>query len=126
MANSMAWNFGNLLKEKTKGTQMTIEWPQPPGVTTAEESLAWTELGLRFVQAARGWENIGNEIEDKYRGDVQGLKAFVKDRGEFPGSEMDRVNAVFGDKSGRIEVLGPWARVDPADVFSNTHMQELS
>lgn len=42
-----AWNFRNLIY----GGKMTIEFRRGPGVTCAEDCLAWTELVVAFTQS---------------------------------------------------------------------------
>ncbi|OIW27625.1 hypothetical protein CONLIGDRAFT_716074 [Coniochaeta ligniaria NRRL 30616] len=96
-----AWNFKNL-SEKYQSTGVTIEWKQPPGVTTAEECLAWTEFAVSFVQAARYWAGIGAEIEDSYTPDVEGLQKFVLERGECRGRNMAYLEPIFVGKTGTV------------------------
>jgi hypothetical protein len=101
----VAWNFRNLLAASPgqKSTGTTIEWRQPPGISTAEECLVWTELVVAFVQAARAWPDIGEEIQS-YPAEVQGLQKFVLERGQCPGSNVEYLNPVFEGKSGKVTV----------------------
>ncbi|OIW25945.1 hypothetical protein CONLIGDRAFT_647676 [Coniochaeta ligniaria NRRL 30616] len=106
-----AWNFGNIAGFKDT-TKMTIEWRQLPGVTNSDECLGWTELALEFVQAARGWENIGVELAGQYSPDVDGLNKFVRDRGGYPARQMARMDEIFKGKSGQVKVVDELERVD--------------
>lgn len=95
-----AWNFKNL--EPSDGTGMTIEWRQPPGVTTAEEALAWAELALGFIQAARQ-----PRTRDRLREfglDVAGLKSFLESGIVTGVSDRRYFNVIFEGKSG---ITGP-------------------
>lgn len=110
------WNFGNLTGWKdTTGT--TIEWRQPPGVTTAAECLGWTELAVQFVQAARGWKDIGNVIGNLYQADVDGLKRFISDRGEYPGRDTSRMDDIFRGKFGRAGVVELDRRIGYTEAY---------
>lgn len=120
-----AWNFGNLLKLK-ETTGMTIEWRQMPGVTTADECLSWTELAVGFVQAARGWKDIGKELEGLYGRDVDGLKQFIKDRGGYPGRELSRTDGIFRGKSGRVRAVNYSQRIDPLEAFNEAANDKAS
>lgn len=106
-----AWNFGNLTGYPGT-TKVTVEWRQPPGVTTVGECLAWTELAVGFFQAARGWADIGTEIESLYGPDVDGLKRFMTDRGEYPGRDFSAMDDIFRGKSGSVKAAGFYERVD--------------
>jgi hypothetical protein len=80
----VAWNLRHLVTRGNgggKSTEKTIEWRQPPAVKNVRECLNWLATGLSFVQAARGWEDIGNEIKSKYSPDTEGLHAFLNERG---------------------------------------------
>ncbi|OIW34290.1 hypothetical protein CONLIGDRAFT_688027 [Coniochaeta ligniaria NRRL 30616] len=74
-----AWHFGNIFPGPSgmESTGKTIEWRQPPGVETADACLAWTELALNFIQAARK-PGMHNTI-DHYKPNVGGLRKFIKD-----------------------------------------------
>ncbi|KAB5566932.1 hypothetical protein GE09DRAFT_1056396 [Coniochaeta sp. 2T2.1] len=124
-----AWNFGNLTK-RPKTTGMTIEWRQPPGVTTAEQCLAWTELAVRFVQAARDWKDMavpstGVGLEMMYSRDVDGLKRFLQECGGYPGADEDRLNDIFSGKSGSEPVVDYDHRVDHSEEWDIEHPKEL-
>ena len=108
-----AWNFANLMPG-IDTTGATIEWRQPPGVTTVDDCLGWTELAVEFIHAAKGWRDIGTEVEGLYAGDVDGLKEFLGERGQYPGSDMGLLDGIFRGKAGRVSAATQ--RVDyPAD-----------
>lgn len=117
------WKFVNLLPANNsdilKSTGATIEWRQPPGVTTAAECFVWTEFVVAFVQAARYWSKIGEEISG-YAEDVEGLKKFVMDRGRYPGRNMAYLETVFEGKSGAVKVDKPkrpvWYQLEEFDA----------
>lgn len=111
-----AWNFGNLAGWPGT-TGATIEWRQPPGVTAAEECLAWTELALEFVQAARGWGDIGNEIASMYKADVDGFKRFIIDRGGYARRDVSGMDSIFRGRSGRVSVVDMDDRIDYPALF---------
>lgn len=112
-ADKIAWNFANLCG---RGTGKTIEWRQPPGVTTADECLAWTELAVAFVRAARDWKDIGLEMKTEYTSDVEGLKQFVKGRGrgaeDLGETGLHYLDLIFQDKSGRVSPVPTHMRID--------------
>jgi hypothetical protein len=121
----LAWNFGNLLGwEQTTGE--TIEWRQPPGVITAAECLAWSELAIEFIQAVKDWENIGEEVGRLYKGDVEGLRNFLDDRGIYPGRDSAVTNCIFQGKSGKVPVVTAESRVDYTAVYDNVHDADRS
>ncbi|OIW34293.1 hypothetical protein CONLIGDRAFT_675289 [Coniochaeta ligniaria NRRL 30616] len=104
-----SWNFRNLLGDKPgwKSTGATIEWRQPPGITTVEECLVWAEVAVTFVQAVRHWSSIGDEIHDVARGytaDVEGLRKAVFERGipMTPGSDVRYLDTAFKGRSGQV------------------------
>lgn len=81
-----AWNFDNLGPDQIG----TIEWRQPAAIKTAKGCIAWVELAVAFVNAARGGLNC-----TKFPGTVAGLKAFIE-----PGhGQMDSawVNSIFNE-----------------------------
>jgi hypothetical protein len=117
------WNFGNLTN-RPDTTGMTIEWRQPPAVRTADQCLGWTELAVEFVQAAREWENIGDEIGRSYSPDVEGLVMFMHDLGEYPGRDMTLMADIFRDKSGRVKVVDWESRVNYSDIHDEMDEQK--
>lgn len=68
-----AWNFENL----AEGKLGTIEWRQPCAMTTYSGCIAWIELAVTFVQAARKFQgNIST-----YPSTVSGLREFLFQNG---------------------------------------------
>lgn len=96
-----AWNFWNILGNGPSGesyTGKTIEWRQPPGVQNADDCVAWAELALNFIQAAR--EPGVHQVLELYVPTVEGLKAFV-DRGRVDSvTEWSCLEPLFVNKSG--------------------------
>jgi hypothetical protein len=108
-SNDYAWNFENILPPRIYGiysTGKTIEWHQPPGVTTAEECQAWAHFALVFIQLARSpgtHEDIRTHVRN-----VGDLKEFME-RGCAigTGQPLDRIFDGVPDAADEIPVL-PW------------------
>lgn len=91
------WNFQNMQEEDGINT---IEWRRPPGVSTIEECLVWSELCIDFLRSA-----CRNDIDIcGYGKDVAGLETFVRD-GMIPGTSEERfLVPIFSGKSGRLQL----------------------
>lgn len=99
-----AWNLKNL-EPRDGATGMTIEWRQHPGVTTAEEALAWAELALGFIQAARQ-PGAHDRLRELGR-DVAGLKRSVQSGLVAGVGDQRYYDVIFEGKSGAIDPVGP-------------------
>jgi len=87
-----AWNFANLLGI---GTEVTVEWRQPPGITTAEECLMWTELAVTFVHAALQPDSISAIRSLAYDDTVTGLQEFLLRGEQVSGGSRQYLNMAF-------------------------------
>lgn len=95
------WNFMHLSSVHGKGT---IEFRQPPGVTTAAECLQWMELAIDFIQSARRDEISIRKLYE-FEPTVQGLKKFCYE-GLTPGMSMQcYLDPIFDGKTGALEPL---------------------
>ena len=66
------WNFTSITRTTT------IEFRQGPGVTTADETLAWVEFVVTFVNAALKLEHYKyKELNERFTPAVDGLKSFL-------------------------------------------------
>jgi hypothetical protein len=91
------WNFLNLLNNN----MATIEFRRAPGVTDAEDCLAWVEFTVTFVEAS---VQYGATLADKHWGvvaNVQELKEFLG-RVTVSGGEPARLRDIFRGKSGAL------------------------
>jgi hypothetical protein len=96
-----AWNFMNLDQDHLKTG--TIEWRQPAAVTTERGCLAWVELAIAFVLAARR-----SDVDcTKYPGTVEGLKEFTSNGLVDGVSDVRYLNAVFSNKTGAAALATP-------------------
>jgi len=98
-----AWNFQNL--NRSKGT---VEFRQPPPVTTQYQCIGWVELTVGFVDSSR---IIDAEGLLDFSPDVEGLWEFVTYARELQYFELDCLNRIFKDKSGSIG----WTSVTAVD-----------
>ncbi|KKY33577.1 hypothetical protein UCDDA912_g06478 [Diaporthe ampelina] len=73
-----AWNFTNLSwnvqKQEVDGT---VEYRNPPYANNADTCLAWMELALTFVSAARKAAAHGTKIRQRFSRDLPGLREFL-------------------------------------------------
>lgn len=65
------WNFWNLIQESK-----TIEFRQPPACLTSDDTLAWTELFLNFIQAATLHGDL-HRLET-FAQHIGGLRSFLR------------------------------------------------
>ncbi|KAH9992557.1 hypothetical protein F4779DRAFT_609148 [Xylariaceae sp. FL0662B] len=92
-----AWNFDNLYF----GRKATIEFRRPPGVNNPDVCLAWMELTISFVQAARR-HSIGGMLS-KYSPDIAGLRRFVNGGLIMGISNSHLFDSIFQGKSGALQ-----------------------
>ena len=91
------WNFRNLIH----GGKMTIEFRRGPGVTTANDCLAWVELAVSFVRSARS-HGTTQQLQ-KYERSVKGLKDFIS-AASVPGMSLPTLmTPIFAGKEGLLE-----------------------
>ncbi|KAJ0116658.1 hypothetical protein J7T55_009808 [Diaporthe amygdali] len=96
-----AWNFMNLDQDHLKTG--TIEWRQPAAMTSQRGCLAWVELAIAFVLAARR-----ADVDcTKYPGTVEGLKEFTSNGLVDGVSDVRYLNAVFSNKTGAAALVTP-------------------
>lgn len=96
------WNFMNNYYSYGIGT---VEFRQPPGVTTAAGCLCWAELAINFVQSARRpqlYAELGC-----YPQTVQGLRHFCCDGMSAGESDSNFLDPLFEGKSGALKAR--WA-----------------
>lgn len=96
-----AWNLSNLrfgIEEPDFGNGRTVEWRQPPGVTTAEECCKWAELAVAFVQAAMRPDTAAVLKSGEYSDNFAGLKRFVVERGQVVGRDQKYLDMAFDVK----------------------------
>lgn len=135
----LIWNFGSLIPGGDHSTDYTIEWRMPPAVKIAEGCLAWTELALNFVQAARreGTHELF-ETDDPEDGEHEPEKPTVHDLRRFVEIGLDEevsdpryLEPIFRGKSGRCPPFGENLEIteveeeDPEDEVQSALLSEL-
>ncbi|KAK7736502.1 hypothetical protein SLS63_003480 [Diaporthe eres] len=102
MRKFMAWNFVNVFYSGWSDDGGTIEFRRPPGVTNPDACLAWMELAVHFIHAARELQGPGFRLDAQYTRDVAGLQQFIKDGLRGRGPKPTHLQSLFRGKSGRI------------------------
>ncbi|KAH8773418.1 hypothetical protein F5883DRAFT_641410 [Diaporthe sp. PMI_573] len=104
MRKFMAWNFDKVSYSRWSDDGGTIEFRRPPGVTNPDDGLAWMELALYFIQAARELQGRVSRLDAQYASDVAGLERFIHDGLSHACGTPKPTNlqSLFHGKSGRI------------------------
>lgn len=110
MRKFMAWNFVKVFSSGWSDKGGTIEFRRPPGVTNPDDCLAWMELAVHFIQAARELQGSGFRLGARYTRDVSGLRQFIHDGRPGRAPKPAYMQRLFSGKSGRIE---PMIHIDP-------------
>jgi hypothetical protein len=85
------WNFRSLFLSGT------LEFRKPPPCNTPEQSLAWAELAIGFVQASVQYGSL--ERLRSVPANVGGLRWFISKFGIKGANEPDRMQAIWADKN---------------------------
>jgi hypothetical protein len=102
MDRGYAWNFTNVTEQGRRSDfNKTIEWRQPPGVTSRDECLAWMELAVSFVQACRVLELDHYTLCQIYPSTVEGLRRFIEEGFVPHASDPRYLTPIFHGRSGR-------------------------
>lgn len=104
MRKFMAWNLVNVFYSGWSDDGGTIEFRRPPGVTNPDDCLAWMELAVCFVHAARELQDPGLCLDAQSVRDVAGLEQLRHDGlSHACGTPKPRyLQRLFHGKSGRI------------------------
>lgn len=102
MRKYMAWNFVNVFYSGWSDDGGTIEFRRPPGVTSPDDCLAWMELAVYFIHAARELQGPGFCLDARFARDVAGLERFIRDGLSHGTPRPTYLQRLFHGKSGRI------------------------
>lgn len=102
MRKFMAWNFVNVFYSGWSDDGGTIEFRRPPGVTNPDDCLAWMELAVHFIHAARELQGPGFRLDAQYTRDVAGLQRFIYEGLRDRGPKPKYLQSLFHGKSGLV------------------------
>lgn len=111
MRKFMAWNFVNVYYSGWSDDGGTIEFRRPPGVTTSKDCIAWMELAVYFVHAARELRSSSLLSETHFTRDVRGLQDFIESGITRGVPEPRALRRLLIGRSGRLAPV-----IDPTSI----------